>query len=87
MTGPDLYSCTLAELEREGFSGIAAVCQRCGHAASFAITQLGNREHMTPARMKKLIDCARCWSRWENPEKHHDLMLKPLRPNEKWPSR
>ena len=87
MTEPDLYSRSLAELEREGFSGVAAICRRCGYATSFAIAQLGYREHMTLARMKELIDCARCRSRLENPEKHHDLTLRPLRPNEKWPSR
>jgi hypothetical protein len=78
---------TLAELECDGFSGIGTICRRCGHKALFALEQVPYRQGVTLARMRELIDCAWCRSRLENPERHHDLTFKPLRPNERWPSR
>jgi len=76
---------TLAELEAAGFNGIAILCNRCAHATNLAISgELRKRKHLTLADLTKLLYCGACTMKRE-PVCHHDVTLKPLWPNERWP--
>ncbi len=47
--------------------------------------ELRKRKDPPLAGLARKLYCAKCAQRREDPERHHDVMLVPLRPNEKWP--
>ena len=76
---------TLADLEAAGFNCIGILCNRCAHATNLAIDgELRKRKDLTLADLGSLLYCGACTMKRE-PERHHDVTLKPLRPNEGWP--
>ncbi len=76
----------LAELEAAGFNCIGILCRRCAAATNLAIDgELRRRKGLTLAELARKLYCAKCAARRENPERHHDVTLAPLRPNERWP--
>ena len=73
---------TLAELEAAGFNCIGILCNRCAHATNLAIDgELRKRKGLTLEDLAKLLYC----TTKREPVRHHDVTLKPLRPNERWP--
>ncbi len=77
---------TLADIEVEGFNCVGIYCPRCGGATNLAVNgELRKRNGLTLGELRQKLCCSRCASKRENPERHHDMVLKPLVPNEKWP--
>jgi hypothetical protein len=77
---------SLAHFWIDGLTYVGVQCRRCGSAARLAIAGELRRHWAKPLdKVRQCLHCAHCARRPENPERHNDLILKPLRPDEPWP--